>query len=945
MKINLTRSLRVKAFAVLFLAAVLALGNVLIVRTLLLQSDSVAASLNLAGKMRMLGQRISLAAIIEQQLPGLTLINNMLQMEADFYAAYQALHKGGTAFGLAVPKLNPELQVYLNDVNLSWLAYKVALSTAQASTTPYNIGSQEVRTNVVLNTGDQLLQRSEILIVQLVAHAQRIQDRGLYSIYGVFFVDLLLLLIGFRFFLSYVLRPIRRLEHHANELAKGNYAARSALDNTNELGVLGQALNLASDTIEKLLLTVRTEQAMLKEAKAMFDGLADTSIVGIYLLDQNLCFSYVNKQLAQMLGYERTEMIKGDFSLKRLFTPSNYEMVSERAMKWFAANEPASRYETKALHKDGSVIELEILGSLMSLHGQSIIIGMMSDISQRKQDEISLRRSALIFEQTSEAMVITDADGVVQDINPAVTAVTGYEAAELIGKRMSVISSQRHDLSFYRDMWNSLIETGKWQGDIRNRRKSGEEFIEHLTINTTYDEDGLVNSRIGLFSDVTENRRREALIWRQAHYDHLTGLPNRQMFYEHLQRSIVQSKSSGLPFALVFLDLDFFKQVNDTFGQDIGDELLRIVAERVTSSVRKENLVARLDGDEFTLIVQNLKELDNVRTVCTKVLESVAQPYALSNNTVNISVSMGVAFYPDNGSDATELLKHADLAMYMSKEKGRNQYCFFSTSMQENSQKRRDMLRDLQQGLDAKQFTLHYQPIVEMQSKRIAKAEALMRWHHPQHGMVSPVDFIPLAEDSGLIVPMGDWAFHHAASQLAQWRKELDPNFEVSVNVSPVQFEPKGLDPKAWIAGLDALRLPGSAITLEITERLLMEVDENTHSLLLAFRGAGIQVALDDFGTGHSSLSYLKRFNIDLLKIDQSFVINLTRESEDLALCQAIIVMAHQLGMKVVAEGVNTPEQHEILLEAGCDFGQGYWYARPMPPEDLASLLKQQQSL
>lgn len=943
MKIYLPRSLRVKAFAVLFLAAVLATGNVLIVRTLLLQSDSVAASLNLAGKMRMISQRTGLTVVTAQLFPELLSINNKLKMEADFDATYQALHKGGTAFGLTVPKLDPELQVYLHNVNLSWQDYKVALGTTQTTRPSYRMEPESWAAGV-LSTGNQLLQQTETLMDQLVLHAQHVQDRGLRNIYGVFFVDILLLLAGFRLFLYYVLRPIRRLEHHANELAKGNYAARSTLYSTNELGVLGQTLNLASDTIERLLLRVRNEQIMLKEAKAMFDGLADTSIVGIYLLDQNLCFTYVNERLALLLGYDRAEMSDGSFNLSRLFTPSNYAIVSQRAKERFLKKEPASNYEMKALRKDGTVVDLEILASLMSLNGQPIIIGMMLDIGKRKQAEISLRRAALIFDQTSEAMVITDADGVVQDINPAVTTVTGYTATELIGNRMSLLSSNRQNQDFYRRMWNSLIETGRWSGDIWNRHKSGVEYIERLTINTTYNEDGSVNCRIGLFSDVTEKRRREALIWRQANFDQLTELPNRQMFYEKLQYCIVDSKNSGLPFALVFLDLDFFKEVNDTFGHAIGDELLRIVAERIRGSVRKEDQVARLGGDEFTLIIQNLKHLDHVRTVCTKVLESVAQPYSLNNNTVHISVSMGVAFYPDNGIDATELLKQADLAMYMSKEKGRNQYSFFSASMQEKAQMRRDMLRDLQQGLDSGQFTLHYQPIVDMQSGLIVKAEALMRWHHPQHGLVSPADFIPLAEDSGLIVPMGDWAFHQAASQLAQWRTELDQNFAVSVNVSPVQFEPKGLDPQTWITSLEALGLPGSAVTLEITERLLMEADEDTRIRLLAFRSSGIQVALDDFGTGYSSLSYLKRFNIDLLKIDQSFVRNLTRQSEDMVLCQAIIVMAHQLGIKVVAEGVNTQEQHEILLEAGCDYGQGFGYARPMPPEELTRVIQEQQN-
>ena len=393
----------------------------------------------------------------------------------------------------------------------------------------------------------------------------------------------------------------------------------------------------------------------------------------------------------------------------------------------------------------------------------------------------------------------------------------------------------------------------------------------------------------------------------------------------------------------MFLDLDFFKEVNDTFGHDEGDELLRQVARRLRSCVRSSDLVARLGGDEFTLLLPGLQQSQDIDPLCRKLLHVVAQPYELTNNTARISVSAGVTFYPRDGYDGIELLKHADLAMYAAKDKGRNQYCVFEPAMEAAAQSRRLLLRDLEIGLDEQQFTLHYQPIVQLRTQRIVKAEALLRWQHPQRGLVGPGEFIELTEESGLIVPLGDWVLREAANQLTQWRSTLDADFRLSVNVSPIQLHSGSHQVAPWLEHLRSLQLPGEALTIEITERVLLEPDPLSDGKLNALQEAGMQLALDDFGTGYSSLSYLKRFDIDYIKIDRSFVSHLSRDSQDLVLCQAIIAMAHQLGIHVVAEGVETQEQHDILLAAGCDYGQGYWYCRPIAAAALSERLRQQQ--
>ncbi|WP_345798075.1 EAL domain-containing protein [Castellaniella sp. MT123] len=932
-----------KVLAAFTLAALLAVGNVLIVRSLLRESDGIAATVNVAGKMRMLSQRIALDALAERLAPDAPR-PDPYQLEILFEQAYDALDAGGSVFGLTIPAVDGQRRVRLAAVGRDWQSYR---KTIQEFGQPVDAAGARAAAGYsaqdparVLAASDQLLGSAEGLLDEVVLHARNVQQHALMSTYALFALDLLLLLLAYGMVSGLVLRPVRRLMGQCREMAAGNYGARSGLRSTDELGQLGRSLDDSAAHIEQLLADVDRERVQLKQVEAMFEGLADNTVAGIYMLDGAFNLTYANEQLARIMGYDRAEMTRG-FGLARLFPPLTFEAVASQIRRRFEGQDKGTRYECAAVRSDGTPLEVEIFGSAMTLRGEPATIGIMLDISERKRAESSARRASLVYEHTSEAMVVTDGEGLIQDINPAFTAVTGYHAAEVIGQRMNLLSSGHQDQDFYQAMWSSLTETGRWSGDIWNRRKSGEEYIERLTINTSYNEDGSVACRIGLFSDVTEKRRREASIWRQAHYDHLTQLPNRQMFHENLHRSIDESRESGLPFALVFLDLDLFKEVNDTFGHDEGDELLRLVSRRLLSCVRGSDLVARLGGDEFTLIVRGLKRLDDIQPICQKVLQAVAQPYVLDSNTVHISASVGVTFFPRDGASATELLKHADLAMYAAKEKGRNQYCVFSADMQESAQMRRKLLHDLQQALDVGEFVLYYQPIVDLRSGRMVKAEALIRWRHPERGLVSPAEFIPLAEDTGLIVPIGDWAFHEAARQVKTWREELEPDFEIGINVSPVQFQSDGLDPQAWIQTLATLGLPGSAVSVEITERLLMDTEDDSSARLLAFRDAGIQVALDDFGTGYSSLSYLKRFDVDFLKIDQSFVSHLAQDSEDMVLCRAIILMAHQLGMKVIAEGIETQEQHELLLEAGCDFGQGFWYSRPLPAEHLTARLQE----
>jgi diguanylate cyclase (GGDEF)-like protein len=444
---------------------------------------------------------------------------------------------------------------------------------------------------------------------------------------------------------------------------------------------------------------------------------------------------------------------------------------------------------------------------------------------------------------------------------------------------------------------------------------------------------------IGTFTDITSRKASEALIRQQAYYDTLTGLPNRRMLRDRLEQEIKKSNRDGQPLALLFIDLDHFKEVNDTLGHDQGDLLLVEAGRRIQSCVRQSDTVARMGGDEFTVILAELPDSHHLEGILQKILNTLGQVFQLGTEQVFVSASIGITIYPADAEQIEDLLKHADQALYVAKGAGRNRFSFFTPALQEAAQTRVRLAGDLRNALLDRQFRVVYQPIIELASGAIHKAEALIRWDHPTRGLISPAAFIPIAESSGLIVDIGDWVFQQATAQVRAWRQSLSPQFQISVNKSPVQFHHDGVGRTPWADQLQAQGLTGDCIVVEITEGLLLNTSSNVAATLLALRDAGIRVSLDDFGTGYSSLSYLQKFDIDLIKIDQSFVRNLSPGSTDLALCKAIIAMAHALGIQVIAEGVETAQQRDLLASVGCDYVQGFLYARPMPAPDFEAFM------
>lgn len=560
--------------------------------------------------------------------------------------------------------------------------------------------------------------------------------------------------------------------------------------------------------------------------------------------------------------------------------------------------------------------------------------------------QIANQHNELLLNSIGGGIYGVDLDGITTFMNPAGADMLGYTMNELVGKQIHELIHHTHNDGSHYPIQECKIYASSRQGVINHVsdevfwRKDNSNFpVEYIS--TPIIQDGKITGSVVSFNDITPQKENEEIIWHQANFDPLTELPNRRLFQEHLDHEIKRTNRSKLSFALIFLDLDHFKEINDTLGHDMGDILLQEAAQRLSSCVRETDIVARMGGDEFTIILTELRSPKIINRITQNILQKLSEPFMLNKKLSYLSASIGITIYPEDSTTAIALLKNADQAMYEAKSQGRNQVQYFTSSLQESAQSRMSLINDLHDALSKEQFRVFYQPIIEVKTGKIHKAEALVRWQHPSRGLVSPIEFIPTAEDTGMIVDIGDWVFEQAAQQVKKWRTSYDKTFQISVNKSPVQFKHDlSITHQKWFEYLTSLELTGQSITIEITEGILMDSDDQVKTQLLVFRDAGVQVALDDFGTGYSSLAYLKKFDIDYIKIDQAFVKNLSIGSEDLALCEAIIVMAHKLNIQVIAEGVETQTQFDLLAEAGCDYAQGYLFSKPVPADEFEKLLQ-----
>ncbi|MGT2506092.1 EAL domain-containing protein [Cupriavidus basilensis] len=521
--------------------------------------------------------------------------------------------------------------------------------------------------------------------------------------------------------------------------------------------------------------------------------------------------------------------------------------------------------------------------------------------------------------------------------NPAFCASAGCTLGESLGKRPSEVPGGANALIYEEKIADTISSGRSGQFELRWLSKDGREHCTHIRLTPEIDRSGKVNSVLAVGRDLSDRMAFEATIWKQANFDALTHLPNRQMFHSRLEQEAGMAHRSRQRMALMLIDLDRFKEVNDSLGHDTGDILLIEAARRIISCVRESDIVARLGGDEFTVILPNMDDTERIERIAKAIIHKLAEPFKLGADETFISASVGVTLYPDDTSELDVLFKNADQAMYAAKNAGRNRFSYFTPDLRVAAEKRQRLTSDLRAALPGGQFQVYYQPIVDLETGEIYKAEALIRWLHPERGTINPQDFIPLAEDTGLIVPIGDWVFKQAVHQARQWRGRFQPSFQISVNMSPMQIRQDGLVCNQWSDYLVREGMPGQSVVVEITEGLLLDAELNEK--LLIFRDVGIGISIDDFGTGYSSLAYLKRFDIDYLKIDRSFVHNLGFDGDNQALCEAMVMLAHKLGLKVIAEGVETTEQRDFLIAVGCDFAQGFLYSEPVPPEQFEVLV------
>ncbi len=542
------------------------------------------------------------------------------------------------------------------------------------------------------------------------------------------------------------------------------------------------------------------------------------------------------------------------------------------------------------------------------------------------------------FYHTTEGILVTDKNQVILRVNPGFTTITGYDEQSIIGKKPSVLKSNRHNASFYREMFETISHLGKWQGEIWNRRKNGEIYLQQLSIVPIYDQNGIC-LYVGLFTDITHYINNNVQIQNHAYYDMLTNLPNRILLHDRLTFMINHAKRNKQNMAILLMDLNRFKLINDTLGFSAGDSLLQTIANRLKSCLRDVDGVFRLGDDEFAILLEEIAQPQDAARVAKRLLAVCSLPFQFSDHELYVTVSIGISVFPTDGEEIEVLLKNAEAAMNRAKELGINNYQHYMPTMNARAFEQLTLEHNLRKALKKDEFLVYYQPQIDLRTQKIIGAEALVRWQHPELGMISPAQFIPIAEETGLILPLGEWVLRTACQQAKMWYDQLGTRFVISVNLSSRQFQQQDLV-STVNRSLKDTNLPAELLELEITETLGMKNPELTLKTLHELKSMGIHIAIDDFGTGYSSLSYLKKFPIDTLKIDRSFVSDIQIDSNDAAIVVAVIALAHSLRLKVIAEGVETAEQANYLLEHGCERIQGYIFSPPVPAHDFENIIR-----
>lgn len=656
---------------------------------------------------------------------------------------------------------------------------------------------------------------------------------------------------------------------------------------------------------------------------------------GILVLNSEMTIVFSNPWAQKVTLYSEEEIIGVPFS--HLFQQEvDYELMLSRLehdQKW--VGEVWKKRQNGEYYPEWMNIQ-----SVKNMEDQILnYCVVFRDLSKQRNSQIELRLAEKALDNTDEGVLITDIDGKIISVNPAFEIVTGYTENEVIGKTPSILQSGIHDKNFYKTMWEQIFTAGNWKGEIWNKRKNGEVYPEWINISSIKDETGKVSNLVAVFSDITDRKLAEEQLKQLAHRDTLTGVANRYSLNERLQTLIETSSKYNQQLALLFLDLDRFKYINDTLGHNLGDLLLKSVSSRIKNLIKNKDMIARLGGDEFVIIIPNLRHAKEANIIAQKIIDSMQSSFLLEAQEIYVSTSIGISLFPHDGSTKEELLRNADKAMYKAKSRGRNKFEFYHSDFHENEPTQYRLETKLRKALENNEFYLVYHPQVELHSKKIVGVEALLRWNQKELGIVSPGDFIPLAEETGLINSISDWVIRRALEDAKKINLAGFSNLMMSINISPMYFYQDDFLKRVSRMIRDTNTNP-RFIEFELTESMIMSNASETINKLVRLKQLGIKLSIDDFGTGYSSLSYLNRFPIDSLKIDQSFIKKLCVYHEDASIVEAIITMAHKLHLKVVAEGVESKKQFQFLQNENCDYIQGFYITKPIVYPELLELLQ-----
>ena len=665
----------------------------------------------------------------------------------------------------------------------------------------------------------------------------------------------------------------------------------------------------------------------------------DHAAIGIFRIDEQGKILDANICACASLGYTKAELCNlSVFDIDAKYTPELW-----REHRKVVRTKGSGTIESLHRRKDGSVFPVEVTVNYFYYEEQAVSFSFVVDITDRKQAESKMLRLSQAVEQNPAAIVLTDPTGNIEYVNPKFTQITGYSFDEVYGKNPRLLKSGKTTNEEYRELWTAIKAGKEWRGEFYNRRKDGSFFWERALITSVRDPDDSIMHFLAIKEDISERKEYEDRMQHLATHDQLTGLPNRALMYDRLEQSIYFAKRSQRLVAVIWLDLDRFKIINDSLGHASGDELLRQFAQRLNKSVREADTVARLGGDEFVVLLAEIAEESDVHMVAKKILSTMSEPYVLNAREITLSASLGVSLYPRDGIDGETLLRNADIAMYRAKEEG-DTFCFYAPEMNIRIHEVLELESDLRRALDRNELSLHFQPKVEIASGQIVGAEALLRWQHPLRGSISPTRFIPIAEETGLIYPIGEWVLTNICKQIKIWQNQGISVVPLAINLSAKQFRSSDLL-KSVQNAIEENAINPCLLELELTESMIMRDPQNAVNTMQQLKALGLKLSLDDFGTGYSSLNYLRRFPVDQLKIDCSFICDVATDTSAAAVTNSIVAIAHTLGLKAVAEGVETIEQFNFLRACKCDSFQGYYFSKPVPKEEFATLLREGRKL